>query len=159
MKCRIIEKEGFTIVGQGIRVSTNNEENFNTIPKFWETCHREGTFDHLMKHMGPLGVMGVCTDYNESAEEFTYMIAIEEPEKKLSLELTSRTIAGHTWAIFEAVGPMPKAIQETWQYIFSDWMPSSEYKHANGPELEIYYPGDPQAADYQSEVWVPVVKK
>lgn len=45
------------------------------------------------------------------------------------------------------------------QRIFSEWFPNSGYEHAQVPEIEAYYDGDKMAADYKSEVWIPVVKK
>ncbi|KAB8138124.1 AraC family transcriptional regulator, partial [Gracilibacillus oryzae] len=54
---------------------------------------------------------------------------------------------------------MPDAIQNVWKRIFSEWFPSTGYEHADAPELEVYYPGDPASADYRSEVWIPVIDK
>lgn len=38
----------------------------------------------------------------------------------------------------------------------TDWLPSSGYEYAKGPDMEVYYNADPANASY--EVWIPVVK-
>lgn len=35
--------------------------------------------------------------------------------------------------------------------------PSSGYKHAGTPELEVYSDEDPSSPDLYSEIWIPVV--
>lgn len=47
---------------------------------------------------------------------------------------------------------MPKA----WKQIFSEWFPSSGYKHAGTPELEVYSDENPSSPDLYSEIWIPV---
>ncbi|MFP4365022.1 MAG: GyrI-like domain-containing protein [Spirochaetia bacterium] len=31
-----------------------------------------------------------------------------------------------------------------WERLFGKWFPSSNYEHALGPEMEVYYKGDSQ---------------
>ena len=66
-----------------------------------------------------------------------------------------------TWAKFRCTGPMPEAIQAVNTKIFSQWLPGN-------PEYEIAFPGNvewysgsgnTQAADYESEIWIPVKRK
>jgi len=52
---------------------------------------------------------------------------------------------------------MPRAIQKVWERIFQEWLPATGFEHADGPELEVYLPGDPSAQDYQCEIWIPIV--
>ncbi|MEW9677280.1 GyrI-like domain-containing protein [Lentibacillus sp. L22] len=54
--------------------------------------------------------------------------------------------------MFEVHGAMPK----TWKQIFSEWFPSSGYKHAGTPELEVYLDENPSSPDLYSEIWIPV---
>jgi AraC family transcriptional regulator len=64
-----------------------------------------------------------------------------------------------TWAIFECVGAMPTAIQELQKRIITEWLPSSGYEYANAPDIEVYFEGDQQAADYKCEVWLSITKR
>jgi AraC family transcriptional regulator len=62
------------------------------------------------------------------------------------------------WAVFEITGAMPKAIQDGVKQIFTEWLPSSGYRHADAPEIERYSTGDMDSPDYKSEIWVPVIE-
>jgi AraC family transcriptional regulator len=158
MQVRIEEKEAFTIVGKGIRVTTVNGEQNIRIPKFWDESYESGFCQNLMSKAGALGVMGACLDFDTKSGEFTYMIAAEKTEENESLELQESQVPASTWAIFESIGPLPDAIQKVWKNIYAEWFPTSGYEHGAGPELEIYYPGHPSDEDYKSEVWIPVKK-
>ena len=52
---------------------------------------------------------------------------------------------------------MPTAIQDLEQRIVREWLPTSGYEYANGPDIECYLNADPQHAAF--EVWIPVVRK
>jgi AraC family transcriptional regulator len=92
-------------------------------------------------------------------EEFTYMIAAENTGGAIPDGYVERTIPAASWAIFEASGAMPEAIQNVWGKIWGEFFPAGEYQHGAAPDLEVYRPGDVISPDYRSEVWVPVVKK
>lgn len=159
MDYRIVEKDGFKIIGKSKRVTTVDGKNFEIIPEFWQESNQNGVCEELSKHMGELGLLGVCMNYDHQQEEFDYVIAIEKPEKEMAGDFVVEEIPDATWAIFESVGPMPGAIQDVFQRIFSEWFPATGYEHADAPELEVYLPGDPSASDYKCEVWIPIIKK
>lgn len=50
-----------------------------------------------------------------------------------------------------------RPIQVLEQRIVTEWLPASEYEYANAPDIEVYLNPDP--ANAQFEVWIPVVKK
>lgn len=157
MNYRIVKKESFKIIGRSIRVSTVDGENYKTIPEFWQEINNNGYCERLSNYMGELGILGVCMDYDPETEKMTYMAAVEKPvNRKLELEVEEKEIPAATWAVFEAVGKMPDAIQKVWKRIYSEWFPSTGYEHAGGPELEVYLPGNPDSEDYKSEIWIPI---
>jgi AraC family transcriptional regulator len=94
------------------------------------------------------------------SETFTYLIAIETPADRSRLPEGCVDVAAEagTWAIFEAVGAVPAGIQKTIAEIYGGWFVTSDYEHADGPELEVYLPGDMTSEEYRCEVWIPVVK-
>lgn len=159
MNYKIESKEAFKVAGVSRKITTKNGENFKIIPKFWNEVCESGQYDILEKSQGKLGVIGMCYDFKMEAEEFKYMIAVEGTKVKGLEACTEFQIPALTWAIFESVGPIPNAIQEVTKKIFSEWFPATKYEHADGPELEVYLPGNPNAEDYRAEVWIPVVEK
>ena len=40
---------------------------------------------------------------------------------RMDFELAS--VSAGTWAVFQCVGPMPDAIQNMWERIYSEWLP------------------------------------
>jgi len=158
MNYKIIDKESFTVVGKQTRITMVDGENFKQVPKFWDDCMNDGSYDWICSKAGKLGVLGVCKDFGMSKDEFNYMIAVEKIEGTLPKGYISAIIPAATWAIFESVGPLPEAIQDLTRRIFSEWMPSTGYQHDCAPELEVYPEGDINSPDYRCEIWIPIKK-
>ena len=158
MNYRIEEKEAIRIVGVKEWFSAVDNGQFNEIPKMWCRVIESGMYDKICRLLDtePNGCLGICGDmYNDG---FDYWIAVATT-KACPPELEKMEIPASTWAIFEVIGAMPKAIQEVWGRIFSEWLPESGYEHARAPEFELYLDGDISSPEYKSEIWIPVVKK
>lgn len=162
-----IEKRGeIPMTGLPLRTTMDEGLNLKEIPVFWQRCNSDGTVAALVSAMpkgAKLGIMGICmNDFDEKTKTFSYLVGIEKPDAAGRAALPKGCVdvvaPAATWAVFPSHGPMPHAIQDVWQRIYAEWYPSSGYEHAGGPELEVYGPGDSQAADYYSEVWIPVKK-
>ena len=167
MDYKIIEKGAFDIIAKARKFTTAQGENFIKIPQFWEEMMQgENGFKALMKltqeqaeTVTGAGSLGICL-MDEENDIFTYAIGVEKPAAKAApAGFAILHIPAATWAIFESVGPMPKAIQDVTVKIFKEWFPSTGYEHAAIPELEVYLPGNPDAPDYRCQVWIPIVKK
>lgn len=164
MDYRIVEKPSFSVVGKALRVGTKDGENMRRIPQFWAECHDDGTNQRLWGialNGSVLGnvMLGISMDFAPDMSEFTYMIGAEGTAADAVDGLEERSIPALSWAVFKADGAMPEAIQNAWSGIWSEFLPKEPYAHADGPDMELYPPGDPMSADYVSEVWVPVVRK
>jgi AraC family transcriptional regulator len=162
---QIIEKPSFHVVGKAIRVSTKDGAQMKRIPEFWGECNRDGFLAGLTPQAAPQGVvvagavLGICMEFRKDLQEFTYMIAVEAAGEATPAGLVRKEIPAAAWAVFESVGAMPDAIQAVWGRIFSEFFPSTQYEHADGPELEVYPRGDVTSDTYQCAVWIPIVKK
>lgn len=155
MDYKIIDKEAFKVIGKAIEVKCHDK---GQISRFWQECHQNG----MIEKLGSLGnggnLLGACMHMQPESGDFTYMIAaptdLEAPVEGFSLTMIPRS----TWAIFNAVGPVPHAIQQVFERIFQEWFPATGYEVANAPELEVYSPGDTSAEDYLCEIWTPIIK-
>jgi len=161
----VAAKTGYSgvIGGDPIRTMSREGLSFREIPAFWERCTSDGTVARLGSLEPPgstIGVAGVSAEFDMQSQEFSYLIAIESPSERSTLPAGYRDIpvAGGTWGVFESHGPLPDSTQGVMQRIFSEWFPSSGWEHANRPELEVYSSGDIRAANYYSEVWIPLQK-
>ncbi|MGW2273879.1 AraC family transcriptional regulator [Streptomyces yangpuensis] len=69
--------------------------------------------------------------------------------------LDALDVPAGTWAVFDAHGPYPSAVQELWRDVFTLWFPSNPYTSRPGPELLRTRPVDVgSATDFQ--LWIPV---
>lgn len=157
MNYKIVDKERFTVVGKQTRITMVDGENFKQVPKFWDDCMKDGSYKWISSKAGKLGVLGVCKDFTKD-DEFNYMIAVEEIKETLPKGYISATIPAATWAVFESVGALPKALQDLTRRIFTEWLPSTGYEHDCAPELEVYPEGDIHSEDYKCEIWIPIKK-
>ncbi|MCC2251816.1 MAG: AraC family transcriptional regulator [Bacillota bacterium] len=155
MQYKIVEREAFQIVGIKGEFSCINQQNQIDIPKMWDKVNGDGTDDLLFRLNDGLieGVLGVCVD--KSSEVIDYWIGTTY-EGDVPDGLVALTIPESKWAVFEVHGSMPDAMPKVWKQIFSEWFPSSGYKHAGIPELEVYSEEDPSSPDLYSEIWIPV---
>ena len=159
MKYNIVERDSFRVVGIKREFSLENEENLKGIPKLWNEVNSDGTSNRLGKvNNGRIkGLLGVCvaSPENEPNGSMEYWVATES-EGSIPKEFSVLVIPDSKWVVFEVNGPMPEAMQKVWKQIFSEWFPTSGYEHAGTPELEVYADENPTAADYYSEIWIPI---
>ena len=162
MDYKIVSKDSFKVVGLSRRFSTKNGENFKEIPKFWDEVNSSEIDNILINNQGDLGILGICTGFCEAKDEMKYMIAVQGDEieaLKSYKDYEVFEIPKSTFAVFESIGPMPNSIQNTWHKIFAEWFPATQYEHANAPEFEAYFSGDPHGEDYRCEIWIPIIEK
>lgn len=159
MDYKIVEKDAFTVVGKSIRTTTIGGENNQKIAAFWNESNQNGLSKELAKNCGPLGLLGICIDFDKQQENLTYLIAAEKNSEQIPVDWETRQIPAATWAIFPVHGAMPNAMPKIWERIFSEWFPATGYEHSGGPEMEVYLSdADPYSKDYYSEIWVPLKK-
>lgn len=158
MDYKIVEKDAFSVFGfsRTFKYDTAMAE----IPVFWAEHFQTG------KDTVVCGMYGVCLDEDAQNGAFTYMIADSyDPEKALPHGCVARNIPKHTWAIFPCRGPIPLALQEVNQKIFSEWLPGcKEYEIVAGFNVEMYadvrdFPKGTADENYYSEIWIPLRKK
>lgn len=161
MNYKIVEKESFKIFGKDFKTSVIDGKCFEEIPEFWDRCIADGTSAKIINCAGKpengLLDAGVLYEHNGVDGSLRYMIACDLPKTDVPEEFTILEIPNLTWAIFEVQGNRDEDIQQIWKRISSEWFPSSNYEHADAPEMERYYGKVDQ--DYRCEVWIPVIKK
>lgn len=152
---RIEKKDAFRIVGISAPLSADIEQNFNEVPALWGRAASEGLLPRLaaMMNGAPAGLLGVsaCNEW----EDWRYYIAVATAQPAPE-GFDEYEVAPFTWAVFPGQGTST-AIQELERRIVTEWLPTSGYEYANGPDIEVYLNPDPQNAVF--EVWIPVVKK
>lgn len=155
MEYRIEKKDAFRILGISALLDKEIEKNFEAVPQLWVKATQDGTIPALCAKMNaqPMGVLGVSA-CNASAEQWRYYIAVASTAD--AGEFETYTVPAFTWAVFPGEGS-GISIQQLEQRIVTEWLPTSGYEYADGPDVEVYLDPNPENTKY--EVWIPVLKK
>lgn len=158
MNYKIEKKDSFTVMGMS--KTFLHETCKQDIPKFWDEFYADGYGKYVS------GLFGVNIDPEMGGSTFEYLIADPyNPTVEVPEGFVTRTIPAFTWAIFSCDGPMPTALQDVNQKIFSEWLPAlKEYEFAAGYCIEMYddptkYPKGMDDEHYHSEIWIPIRNK
>jgi AraC family transcriptional regulator len=161
MNYRIEQWPAFTI--SGIRRRINTDEAFQLIPQIWETAGRDGTMQQLFDlwseaDMRPVGLLGISTGGQcGNSEEMDYYLGVTTYVH--TPECVKVTTPSHmnefqfpkaTWAIFEANGALPEAVQNIYKKFYTEWLPNSSYELDDLPVIECYL------QDNRQEVWIAI---
>lgn len=155
MQYRIETKEAFRVVGISCPMARSIEQNFAEVPLLWQKAAMEGLIPRLIGKMDgkPEGILGICACCGN--EDWKYYIAVSSTRPAEDLE--EYIVPAFTWAVFPGFGECPGAIQELERRIVTEWLPTSGYEYADGPDVELYLSPDPKHAKF--EVWIPVVRR
>ncbi|QWG47131.1 AraC family transcriptional regulator [Bacillus mycoides] len=163
MNYRIEEKDSFQIIGITKRVPIVFNGVNEEIASMWKSLDSQSieTLKSL-SNIEPAGIISASTNFSEGRMEekgeLDHYIGVTTT-KDCPNQFKQLEVAASTWAIFEAVGPFPDALQNVWGRIYSEWFPSSNYELAEGPEILWNESKDVSSPNFRSEIWVPVFKK
>ncbi|OOQ94465.1 AraC family transcriptional regulator [Bacillus cereus] len=163
MNYRIEEKDPFRIIGIQKRVPIVFNGVNEEIASMWKSLDSQSieTLKSL-SNIEPTGIISASTNFSEGRMEekgeLDHYIGVTTT-KDCPKQFKQLEIAASTWAIFEAVGPFPDALQNVWGRIYSEWFPSSNYELAEGPEILWNESKDVSSPNFRSEIWIPVLKK
>ena len=159
MDYKIVEKEGLKLLGK-VR-SFKNEgilEGGNTeIPDFWKECSETRVFDELSKYTKEYDCYGVCTPVSKESNYFDYAVAMKYDGGEIPEGYNIIDVKPNLWAVFKCIGTDGACIGETWNRIFKEFLPSSEYNMLDETDFEIY-PENGEEGLF-CEIWIPVEKK
>lgn len=163
MNYQIEQWPAFTVSGFKHRICTNDA--FNIIPQIWDTAWKDGTMNSMIElfkqaDYRPAGFLGISAGGKwGNSEEMDYYLAVttyvdvSECNKVAPLDAMSTfEFPEATWAIFEANGELPDAVQQVYKKFYSEWLPNSGYELADLPVIESYMQNNKQ------EVWIAIVK-
>ncbi|MCM3106399.1 AraC family transcriptional regulator [Bacillus velezensis] len=163
MNYRIEEKEAFRIVGIKKRVPILFKGVNPDIASMWESLD-EAAINQLkeLSNVAPVGLISASTNFSEGRTEengeLDHYIGASTT-KHCPNHLSQLEVPASTWAVFEAAGSFPDALQEVWGRIYSEWFPSSHYEQIEGPEILWNEHKDVTSPSFKSEIWIPISKK
>ena len=153
VEVRIESKAEFSVLG--VKRFISELQHFS---QFWQECHENGTIEKLRKlnaiHGQPItngSFIGLsCTEHHPEVRTFDFFVCIEFPSHlECSESFEQHHVNAHEWAIFSQEGTGMDALYSCEMHAFKEWLPASNYAHANGPEMEIYF-------EDHIEFWLPI---
>ena len=130
------------------------ETSDTEIPKFWDEYYANEEYRKIP------GYLGVCAQEKSGGDEFKYGIGCKVADiDGIPEGFEIIHIPEYDWAVFKCIGPSTEAIQDTWERIYKEWLPVSDYELIPDVDIENYLPGDPSSSDYVSEICIPVQKR
>ena len=155
----------FTVAGRTLRQKSPSVKRHADIPAFCFTDEYEVSCDNLLTDTSKLFSksdaikhceISMCYDVDPNSGEFTYLLGrgIFHPDdmKNIPPDMVSFEING-LYAIF-STSPVPfeqhdrcaQVIQDTWNDIFTKWLPNSEFEYDETRQDYEYY-------DYRDHGW------
>lgn len=162
MNYKIVKKDAFKVLEKISRQDIDDSKNRNTIPDFWTQSHKNGTVEKLLSITDDREyIFGICYGGDLTDKKtFDYSIAaLCNDDVEIPNGFRVNEIPARTWAVFECVGAMPRAIQDTWHKICAEFFPTANYEPTYEMDIEAYTAGAMNSPDYRSEIWVPVKEK
>ncbi len=131
----------------------NNEMDVNT---FWNELYSDGSHERIAE-LADGDIRGVHGFLHVIDNETVDYIIASFSEREIPDGMQVYTVPKSKWAIFEGKGPVGIAIEELWRKIYSEWLPSTKYAHAETMEIECFkYSDNKRDEDFRFEIWIPV---
>lgn len=161
MRYRVVDRPDFSVVGLKARVPLVHAGPNQAIIDFVRGADRQ-LVERLeeLSDQEPRGIVAVCDDLDPGRAEGTELdyyhgviTSAAPPEGTTVLP-----VPAGTWAVFTTSGPAPRAIQELWRDVFTEWFPSNPYRGRPGPEI-LRTRLTPGRAEGDAELWLPVERE
>ena len=153
MKANIVHKDAFYVAGLTLLTFPADPK----IPELWDKFFLSGLFEKLRK-LGKGESLGVC--YAKSKEpRFRYMAGVTVDTIKPAVEAGAEVlhISEADYMIVPCKGPVPQCIQDAYKAA-DKLLADAGVRMSMSPEIEHYFEGDLNSADYEMELWLPVEK-
>lgn len=158
MDYRIEKREPFKLLAKvrQFRNETTSEEGNTEIPDFWQECIDNGILKILEQSTGKQDEYGVCAPLSKESQYFDYGIGMEYTGSNVPEGFSIWEVKPTLWAVFKCIGETGACIGETWEKIYSEFLPGSDYNMLDDTDFELY---KDDSSDCFCEIWIPVEKK
>lgn len=137
---KVMQKKEIYLCGTTDSVSTDDS---NATSNLWVQCEAKGYLDRCVQFPHYETLVGVST-----AEGYTIKAKCTRP-----LDGDTLTIPALKWVVFDCTGHGAKEIMQTWDQIYTSWIPKTEYEIIDQPQLEVYRETED---GYGCEIWIAV---
>ncbi len=156
MKSRIEILPEKKLVGKSVKISLANNKTFDLWKNFMP--QRKEIKNIVSSNMYSMQVYNQSFDFNPHTEFEKWATVEVSGFDDIPIDLDTFLLQSGLYAVFIHKGSSTD--NSTFNYIFSTWLPNSEYSLDNRPHFEIlgekYKNGDPNS---EEEIWIPIKRK
>lgn len=156
---KIVEKEPFKLIAKAEKFQNEivNDDNNHEIRDFWNKSGKEGVFEELRRHSKEREVYGACAPVSKESRYFEYGIGMVYDESDVPAGYRIWEVKPTLWAVFPCIGENGDCIGETWDRVYKEFLPGTDYDILDDVDLELY--PEKSGGNIFCEIWVPVIKK
>jgi len=166
MEPKMVRKPAVRLAGFVIKTRNADGENHRDIPKFWQEYMSDGRAEKLRGEpfVKSCAEYGACFPEDHETGDFEYVIGMEVRDGHSVPDCYHSCVVPEAlYAVFSTPSAAPQdfsaAIQGTWGYIYSEWLPNSGYEFGSGVDYEFYDERLMGESGYVCEIHIPVVKR
>lgn len=150
------------VIGYQIRTTIKDNRNQTEVPAFWDRYLEQNLGSRIPNAVNRGTELGICMEFNSETGTFAYVIGMEvDCFDNAEPDMVCVTIPKSQYAVFTTSKVLESdfvpSIHRTWNYIFDEWFPTSGYRHAGTPEIEINDERLLNKQEMQMEIWIPVL--
>ncbi len=136
-KPAIISLKKRLIIGYEYKTTLQSEKYFEDIPEFYFDFGKNQYYERIENKIAPNIAHGISTNFHDDGR-FSFIIGEEVQKYDSSLDdgFVNFEIPEGKYAEFKINGSS-ESVQNTRRYIYSVWLPNSNYERNNGPDFEI----------------------
>jgi len=159
MDYKIVEREQFKLLTkvETFRNESVSEDGNTEIPDFWKKSGENGTFEVLKHYTKNHDIYGVCAPISKESNYFDYGIGMIYDGGEVPEGFRVWDVLPTLWAVFKCVGTDGDCIGETWERIFKEFIPGSDYNMLDDTDFELYY--EKNEENCFCEIWIPIERK
>lgn len=149
MNYRFVSKESFKIVG--IKETAPIHKNGVFVPGIDQTTYKDmQTYFEQVSMEKVDEILYIAVDHADDLVD--YYIGFETMAECPNF-IVELIIAKQEWAVFELSSTSPRALYNTWYYLFSEWFPTNGYELVENAQFFRII-----IVDALYELWVPVAR-
>lgn len=148
MDYRMLEKDSFNVVG----VRRTTPYGGGT----WAMVKSDGSIEKMQEIAGEGFIfLGLCFGFGDDGSN-DYMCGFEYGENEIP-GFDKYTYPKSAWLVFEAKGAISEGVLgNTWNRIYGEFLPQSEYQQSDLPTIERYIEWDEKTDKCKVEIMIPI---
>lgn len=153
---RFVTYNQFVVTGFSINTSLEENRVARDIPGFMDHFFRNSLFEKIPGVIHPERFYGIYSNLDVH-NNFKFTIAYETGNLvNISDDMDMHVIPPRNYAVFEAAGSLPEKLENTWHYIYGNWLPNSNYEREFGIDFEVYDEQALMGEDARVEIYIPL---